>query len=293
MNSPPPSAVSPLSASVDVMPWFIAMPSSTSRSWILLEVPRQVLAADVLEHADARDAVELAFDVAIILQTDLDLVFEAGVLHALRREIELVLRQRDAHAPRAELLRRAHHERAPAAADVEQALAGLQLDLGEDVVDLLDLRGGEIFVAVLEVRARVDHVLVEPQLVELVRDIVVVLDGLLVRRLRVIEVASHARELARARHGASRERVADVDDVRQLAFDVDLALHVRLAEIVEARFEQIGQRGCALHVQRDLRRGETARSHVAGHPTAPVVRAGWPWSRTSSTHCASFFSQNM
>lgn len=83
-------------------------------------------------------------------------------------EVELVLRERHAHTLRAELLRRAQDERAPAAADIEQALPRLQLDLGEDVVDLLDLRGGEILVAVLEVRARVHHVLVEPQLVELV-----------------------------------------------------------------------------------------------------------------------------
>ena len=100
----------------------------------------------------------------------------------------------------------------------DQTLARLHLDLREDVVDLLDLRGGEVFIAVFEVRARVDHVLVEPQPVELVRDVVVILDGLPVRRLRVVEVASHTRQLACARHGAARERIADVDDVGQLAF---------------------------------------------------------------------------
>jgi hypothetical protein len=51
---------------------------------------------------------------------------------------------------------------APAAADIEQALPRLQLDLGENVVDFLDLRGGEIFIAILEVRTRVNHILVEP-----------------------------------------------------------------------------------------------------------------------------------
>lgn len=230
------------------------------------EIERQVLAADVLEHPDARDAVELAFDLAIILQTNLDPVFEPRGLHAGGREVELVLRQRHAETRRAELLCGAQHERAPAAADVEQALAGLQLDLRQDVVDLLDLRGGEILVAVLEVRARVHHVLVEPQLVELVRDVVVVLDRLLVGALRVIEVALHAGELACAGHGAARERVADVDDVRQLAFDVDLALHVRLAEIVEARFEQQRQCRRAVHLQRDLRCAEGAEIELIAVP---------------------------
>ena len=38
------------------------------------EVLRQVVHAHVLEHADARDAVELARDVAVVLQADLDTV---------------------------------------------------------------------------------------------------------------------------------------------------------------------------------------------------------------------------
>ncbi len=230
------------------------------------EVERQVLAADVLEHPDARDAVELAFDLAVILQTNLDPVFQPRGLYTRGRQVELVLRQRHAETRRAELLRGAQHERTPAAADVEQALAGLELDLRQDVVDLLDLRGGEILVAVLEVRTRVHHVLVEPQLVERVRDVVVVLDRLLVGALRMIEVAFHARELARARHGAAGERVADVDDVRQLAFDVDLALHVRLAEIVEARFEQQRQRRRAVYLQRDLRCAEGAEIELLAVP---------------------------
>lgn len=230
------------------------------------EVERQILAADVLEHPDARDAVELPVDFAIVLQADLDLVLEAGGLHARGGEIELVLRQRHAETRRAELLRGAQHERAPAAADVEQPLAGLELDLRQDMVDLLDLRGREIFIAVLEVRARVHHVLVEPQLVELVRHVVVVLDRLLVGALRVIEVAPHARELARAGDRAARERVADVDDVRQPALDVDLALHVRLAEVVEARLEQQRQRRCAVDLQRDLRRAERAEIELLAVP---------------------------
>jgi hypothetical protein len=58
----------------------------------------------------------------------------------------------------------------------------------------------------------------------------------------MIEVAPYARQLARTGDGVARELIADVDNVRQLAFNVDFALHVRLAEIVEARFEQIRQR---------------------------------------------------
>ena len=102
------------------------------------------------------------------------------------------MRQRHAQTARAVLLRRAQYQRTPAAADVEQCLPRLQADLGEDVVDLLQLRFVERFVAVLEVGAGIDHVLVQPQLVEVVGDVVVVLDRFLVAFLRVGEVAHHA-----------------------------------------------------------------------------------------------------
>ena len=60
------------------------------------------------------------------------------------------------------LLRRAQHQRAPAAADVQQALARLQPDLAQDVVDLLHLRLVQRLVALLEVGARIDHALAQP-----------------------------------------------------------------------------------------------------------------------------------
>ncbi|MNK35689.1 hypothetical protein D3C87_542200 [compost metagenome] len=222
-----------------------------------LEVLGQVLAAHVLEHADAGDAVELARHVAVVLQADLDAVLQAGGLHALGREVELVLRQRDAHAARAELLRRADHQRAPAAADVEQRLPGLEFDLGEDVVDFLQLRGGQVFVAVLEVGARIDHVRIEPELVERVRHVVVVLDGFLVRRLGVREVAGHALQRAAGLvERGLRQAVGDVDHVAELAFDVDLALDVGLAQVVERGLQHQRQRRGRFHVQRDRRSAE-------------------------------------
>ncbi len=147
----------------------------------------------MLEHAHAGDAVEGAvLHVAVVLQADLNAVLQARALHALGGQVELVLRQRDAHALRAELLRRAQHQRAPAAADVEQALARLQLDLAQDVVDLLHLRLVQCLVAVLEVGAGIDYVLVQPLAVEGVGDVVVVLDGLGIGLARVSEAALDA-----------------------------------------------------------------------------------------------------
>lgn len=100
---------------------------------------------------------------------------------ALGGRFELVARQRHAHAVRAKVLGRAQHQGAPATTDVQQPLARLQADLGEDVVQLLALGGGQVLVAVLEVGAGIDHALVQPEPVEVVGDVVVVLDGFAVR----------------------------------------------------------------------------------------------------------------
>jgi hypothetical protein len=63
---------------------------------------------------------------------------------------------------------------APAAADVEEALARGEAQLAADVVELLRLRVVERVRVGAEVRARVDELGVEPEPVEGVRDVVVV-----------------------------------------------------------------------------------------------------------------------
>lgn len=233
------------------------------------EIARQVLAPDVLEHADAGDAVELAGQVAVVLDADLDLVLQAGGAHALGGEVVLVLRQGHAQAARAVLLRGAQHQRAPAAADVEQRLPRLQADLGEDVVDLLHLRFVEGLVAIFEVGAGVDHVLVQPQLVEVVGDVVVVLDRFLVALLGVGEVAHHAGQRAAAGGGGrGSQAVADVDDVGQLAVQVDLPLDIGFAEVVERGGEQQRQGAGFAHRQRDGGLVETAQFVLVAVPQA-------------------------
>src|ERR671932_1564173 len=67
-------------------------------------------------------------------------------------------------------------QRAPAAADVEEALAGPQAQLAADELELALLGRLERLVRVGEVGARVDHARAEEQLVEAVRDVVVVTD---------------------------------------------------------------------------------------------------------------------
>src|SRR5512143_181349 len=75
------------------------------------------------------------------------------------------------------MLRRVRDERAPAASDIEESLAGMEPQLSADEIELRLLRLVERHRLRLEVRARVHHALVEPYLIEVVADVVMVLDG--------------------------------------------------------------------------------------------------------------------
>lgn len=144
----------------------------------VLEIPGQVFAADMLEHTYARDSVELSLHIPVILQADFDAVLKSGFFDPLSRQGVLLLGQRDTHAPGTELVGRAQHQSSPAAANIQQRIIGLNLDLGKYVIDFLELSGIEILIAVLEVGAGIHHVLVQPQLIEIIGNIVVELDGL-------------------------------------------------------------------------------------------------------------------
>jgi hypothetical protein len=197
----------------------------------------------VLDHPDPRNLVEgaLVAEVAIVLQPDLAAVRDALLADLLLRILVLVAGQRDAQRARAEFFDRPEDERAPAAPDVEQALARPEAQLGEDVVELLLLGALEIVGLVLEVSAGVDHVAVEEERVELVRDVVVVLDRLTIVRAVVPDGAPQRRERAAAGHRA-QEVLADAEGLHDRDLEVDVPLHVSLAEGQEVGREQAAQR---------------------------------------------------
>ena len=110
--------------------------------------------ADRLDHLDRSDPVVAVALVAIVLQPDLDLVGEARLVHALAREVALLGRDREADDACAERLGGELGEAAPAAADLEQLLARLQVErLGEPAV-FVGLRGREVRGALVEQRPR-------------------------------------------------------------------------------------------------------------------------------------------
>ena len=95
--------------------------------------------ADRLDHLDRGDGVELLAGVAIILEADFDPVGKAGGGDLVLGPGLLLARQGQADDVGA-ALRRLDRQAAPAAADFEQPLAGLEVEPVEQRRDLAPLR---------------------------------------------------------------------------------------------------------------------------------------------------------
>jgi len=183
----------------------------------LAGVDVDLVRADVLVHADAPDRVEGAVvDGAVVLDPDLDPVREPALRDAPARQLGLRLRERDAHDADTVVLGCVDGEAAPAAADVEHALAFPEIELRADELELVPLGLLERLRAAREDRAAVRHRLVEEQGEEVVRDVVVVAHGPCVTLDRVPAAAEtelgggHVRgalDAERARRGQRQARL--------------------------------------------------------------------------------------
>ena len=132
----------------------------------------------MLDHADAGDCVKVpARRIAVVGDADLNQVVQSGVADALAGEPGLGRRQRDSQdldpMPDGGVDRKAP----PAAADVEDPLAGAEVELATDQLELLLLGGLERCRATGEDPAAVGHRAIEEEREELVRYVVVVTDG--------------------------------------------------------------------------------------------------------------------
>ena len=163
-----------------------------------VEVLGGALPADVLEHADGGDGVELLpAEVAVVLQPDLDLLADPGRGDPLARQVGLGGADRDADDARAVVRGGVDGHGAPAAAHVQQPhpRGAVQAQFAADQVVLGGLgvgqrhRGVGLWLPVVgggdEPGAGVGHRLPEHQLVELVADVVVVGDRLGIAPLAV------------------------------------------------------------------------------------------------------------
>ena len=206
----------------------------------LAHVGRDVVEADRLVHADRGDLVVGAAGLHVVGELERHLPAEAEPRHLGLGIGQLLLRQRHAVRLDAVVLGRMAEQRAPAAADVEEALAGLQAQLAADHVELVVLGGGEVVRPVAIIGAGVDHLGVEEERVELVRQVVVERDELLVVAVAPTFAGDLALELAlrrygRARHEQERGQILGEPELAQ-AVELDAAAAaVELAAEVEQR----------------------------------------------------------
>lgn len=104
----------------------------------------------------------------------------------------------------------------------------------------------------LEVRARIAHRRIEPELVEFIAQIVMGRDllGLVLLLLRHVEDVAQPLAVEREAVGLLEERAEHVEEV---ALDLDVAAHVGLAERQLRRFQELLLRDILVHDYRELR----------------------------------------
>ena len=211
----------------------------------MIEELRIVAHADMLEHADGDDTVELLVHVAIVAQFEPDPVGQAHFEGPLVRQFPLFCRQGDALY--LDILERGEIQRhtAPAAADIEDLVAGFQVHLGGDQPLLVALRRLECVVRAFEKSAGILHVPVEEEFVELVSQIVMMRD--ILPRLADLVVLLEAPQPMRYCPDEALNRVGlqiiavygiEVEQVVEAAiFDGQARVHIRLTR-GQLRFEK-------------------------------------------------------
>ena len=146
-----------------------------------------VVTSHVLDHADAHNAVKLLSQlrqITVVHKLYLHVVLKAFLFDPLLALLVLLLAQRDAGSVHLVLFRRLDQKESPAAADIQKSHPLFQVKLLQDIIDLVDLSLIKCIVLMLEVAAGVAHCLIQPQLVEVVSDIVVAPHFLLLVFLR-------------------------------------------------------------------------------------------------------------
>ena len=201
----------------------------------------EVLDPHVLDHLDAGDLVVLLLgDVAIIHAEDLAAVRGAILLDLPHAVLRLVLGQRHARGDRPVMLGGVPRERAPAAANVQKGIARLELQLLADQVELIVLGLLQRFGGVLEEGARVDHPFAQEPAEEVVAPVVVLAHDARILLFGVNrdfgdEVRDGPLEMA-PRELVLDELVAVLQEIRDVAADIELAREIRLIKRLHRNF---------------------------------------------------------
>src|SRR5574340_1630855 len=157
-------------------------PTRLQQCMDLVEISGQIEASDVLEHADAGYlvvAVMLGY-IAVIHAAHFDAP-DQTTLGDLPADVRmLVVRQGNADRSHTIALGCMQDQAAPTAANVEKLLVRLEVELATDVVKLGFLSSVQLHVRRPEIRAGIDAPPTQPQAIEIVGHVIVVLDVLAV-----------------------------------------------------------------------------------------------------------------
>ena len=103
----------------------------------------------MLEHTDRRDLVKAlaSVQVAVVLQAQFDRMFQAERAQSVAAKLKLLPRQGDASGFYLIVQSRVNDQCSPAAANVQQAVTGLQHQFAANQIEFLLLRLFKRFVA--------------------------------------------------------------------------------------------------------------------------------------------------
>jgi hypothetical protein len=175
--------------------------------------------------------------VAVVEQLQVDLVLQAFGLHPLPGQGQLFLAQGNPKHLDPEFPRRKPRQPAPATSHVEQILTRLQPQFAAQMAKFVLLGLVDGLAAGFEITAGIRHVLVQPQLVELVGQVVVVGNGRRVGRL-VVDRAYRPRAVVVFDQGVT-PLVTYPDHLGDRAFQLEFALDEGLAQCVERGMGQL------------------------------------------------------
>lgn len=214
----------------------------------------------MLEHAHRADLVErlAGCQRAVVEQLHVHAVLQPAFGDQPLHVAVLVVRERDARGRDAVVLRRPQQQRTPARADVQETLAGPQVELAADVVQLRFLGLGQRHLRIAEIGAGIDTPRIQPQAVEVVGDVVVELDLPGIARQRVRGHGAHAGHGVDPPVGSATHRVGlqqagrGRHHVAHAAFDLHQPFDDRAAQGADLSCGQAGHGRQALEMQDHL-----------------------------------------
>jgi hypothetical protein len=130
------------------------------------------------------------------------------------------------------------HKSAPAAADVKETIAWLQVELAADEFELLFLCEIERIFGRPEIGAGIDAIPVQPKAVELVAHVVMMLDGLAVGGAGMTPPLPDARAPAVGSGISGHQLLSDAHRFANVAVEIEIALHVAPGELSQTGFDK-------------------------------------------------------